>query len=79
MNAYLLTARCLDGGLLEIGAIARLESACRIRRALEDELGEEYLGFSIEEIAADVTCRALTYDELRPRRDARRGSRALAS
>lgn len=68
MNAHVLFARCPDGELLEIGTIGALETAVRLRRALEDELGDEYVGFSLVELEESVTCRALTYGELRPRR-----------
>lgn len=66
MNAHALFARCPDGSILEIGVIGRPETAARILRALEDELGDEYVGFWIVEEPAAVTARALTWSELRP-------------
>lgn len=83
MNAHRLTARCLDGTLLEIGTIGSAEAAARLHRSFVCELGEEYLSFAIEvdeleEPPAATSLRGLRYDELRPpSRDARRDSRWL--
>jgi hypothetical protein len=55
MNSHALFGRCPDGSILEIGTVAQLETACRLRRALEDELGDEYVGFWIEDVPAAVS------------------------
>lgn len=65
--AHTLFARCLDGTVLEIGSVQAAETAARLHKALEHELGEEYVGFWIvESDEPAVTCRGLRYDELRP-------------
>lgn len=64
MNAHALYGRCPDGSILEIGTVGALETAARIRRALEDELGDEYVGFWIEETETAPTVTAVPRDLL---------------
>lgn len=71
MNAHTLIARSIDGQLIEIGTLGHLETACRLRAALEHELGEEYTAFSIVEQDGEpeyVTGRSVRRDELAERR-----------